>query len=146
MIKIQFMDHIVYLDAKAKEFENLENGSKTIIIRGATGRKLPYGRVQVSDVLYFTENNGEGLIKGKASVQNVFFSEKLTKEESEKKVAENQPKLQLNSALLKRFAGKRFLTLVEVENFETLSPFKFDRSGFGNMDDWLPIGNIELVK
>jgi hypothetical protein len=61
-------------------------------------------------------------------------------------VEENQSKLQLNSGLLKRFAGKRFLTLVEVENFENLSPFKFDRSEFGNMDDWLPVGNIELVK
>lgn len=140
------MDYIVYLDARAKELENLENGNKTMIMRGAMGRKLPHGRVHVSDILYFTENNGEGLIKGKARVKSVFFSEKLTKEESEKMVTENQSNLRLNSGLLKRFAGKRFLTLVEVEKFENLSPFKFDRSEFGNMDDWLPVGNIELVK
>ena len=140
------MDHIVYLDAKDKELENLENGVKTLIIRGATGRKLPYGRVEVSDVLYFAENTGDGLIKGKADVKRVFFSEKLTKEESEKIVKENQPKLQLNSSLMKRFAGRRFLTLVEVENFETLPPFKFDRSRYGNMDDWLPVEAIEKVK
>lgn len=140
------MDHIVYLDAKAKELENLKNGSKTLIIRGATGRKLPYGRVEVSDCLYFAENNGDGFIKGKAEVKCVFFSEKLTKDESEKIVKENQSKLKLNSGLMKRFAGKRFLTLVEVEKFETLAPFKFDRSGYGNMDDWLPVENIENVK
>jgi hypothetical protein len=140
------MDHIVYLDTNAKEFKNLENGSKTMIIRGAMGRKLPHGRVSVSDVLYFAKNNGDGLIEGKARVKSVFFSEKLTKEESEKMVEDNQPKLQLNSGLLKRFAGKRFLTLVEVENFETLFPFKFDRSGFGNMDDWLPVENIENAR
>jgi hypothetical protein len=140
------MDHIVYLDTNAKEFKNLENGSKTMIIRGAMGRKLPHGRVGVSDVLYFAKNNGDGLIEGKARVKSVFFSEKLTKEESEKMVEDNQPKLQLNSGLLKRFAGKRFLTLVEVEKFENLVPFKFDRSEFGNMDDWLPVGNIEIVK
>ncbi|WP_372947056.1 hypothetical protein [Mariniphaga sp.] len=140
------MDHIVYLDARAKELENLENGSKTMIVRGAMGRKLPYGRVHVSDVLYFAENNGDGLIKGKAQIKRVFFSEKLTKNESEKVVAENQSKLRLNSGLLKRFAGKRFLTLVEVEKFENLSHFKFNRSDFGNMDDWLPVENIEKVK
>jgi hypothetical protein len=39
------MDHIVYLDARAKELENLENGNKTMIVRGAMGRKLPYGKV-----------------------------------------------------------------------------------------------------
>ncbi len=140
------MDHIVYLDAKAKELEQLVNGSKTMLIRGAMGRKLPYGRVNVSDVLYFAENNGDGLIKGKAVVKSLFFSEKMTHEESEKIVTENQQKLQLNSSLAKRFAGKRFLTLIEVENVEKFSPFQFDRSGFGNMDDWLPVGDIEKVK
>lgn len=34
----------------------------------------------------------------------------------------------------------------ELENFETLIPFKFDRSEFGNMDDWLPVETIENVK
>jgi len=45
------MDHIVYLDAKAKEFEKLSEGSKTMIIRGAAGRKLPHGRVSQGDIL-----------------------------------------------------------------------------------------------
>ncbi|MCK5764077.1 MAG: hypothetical protein KAH05_08155 [Clostridiales bacterium] len=55
------MDHVVYLDAKAKEFEKLIEGTKTMIIRGATGRKMPYERVFEGDQLYFIRNNGEGL-------------------------------------------------------------------------------------
>jgi hypothetical protein len=35
------MDHVVYLDHKANEFEKLLNGQKTMIIRGAAGRKMP---------------------------------------------------------------------------------------------------------
>ena len=65
------MDHIVYLNSKAKEFDSLCSGKKSMIIRGAMGRKLPYGRVNKSDVLYFIENNGDGLIKGKAVVEEV---------------------------------------------------------------------------
>jgi len=38
------MDNVVYLDYKAKELGNLQNGSKTMIIRGAMGHKLPYGK------------------------------------------------------------------------------------------------------
>lgn len=34
------MDNVVYLDFKAKELENLKSGQKTMIIRGAMGRKL----------------------------------------------------------------------------------------------------------
>ena len=139
------MDHIVYLDAKAKELENLQNGKKSMIIRGATGRKLPYGRVNEGDVLYFAENKGDGLLKAKAVVKSVYQSEKLSKDESEKIVAESQDKLLLNKPLLKRFAGKRYLVLLEVVDFKTMEPFTFDRSGYGNMDDWLPVEDIQQV-
>ncbi|MHC1774851.1 MAG: hypothetical protein AB9834_05485 [Lentimicrobium sp.] len=45
------MDNVVYHDYKAKEPENIKSGKKTMIIRGAMGRKLPYGRVNKSGVL-----------------------------------------------------------------------------------------------
>lgn len=37
------MDHIVYCDKKAKELPRLLSGEQTMVIRGATGRKLPHG-------------------------------------------------------------------------------------------------------
>ena len=75
------MDHIVYLDSKAKEMENLLSGKKTMIIRGATGRKLPYGRVNIGDILYFINNNAEGVVKSMGVVDYVLNSEKMNKEE-----------------------------------------------------------------
>lgn len=140
------MDNVVYLDFKAKELENLKNGQKTMIIRGAMGRKIPYGRVNEDDILYFIENKGDGLVKAKAIVDNVFNSDKLTKEQSVEIVEKNQDKLLLNKGLEKRFAGKRYLVLITIKDFTELEPFKIDRSDYGNMDDWLPVGNIEKVK
>ncbi|HAQ37694.1 MAG TPA: hypothetical protein DCX89_02120 [Saprospirales bacterium] len=140
------MDNVVYLDYKAKELDNLKSGQKTMIIRGAMGRKLPYGRVNKSDVLYFIENKGDGLVKGKAVVDNVFNSEKLTKEQSVEIVEQNQEQLQLNTGLKKRFAGKRYLVLITIKNFEEIEAFNIDRSEYGNMDDWLPVENIDKVK
>ncbi len=58
------MDHVVYVDAKARELEKLLAGEKTMIVRGATGRKLPYGRVEPGDCLFFIENNGRGPCAG----------------------------------------------------------------------------------
>lgn len=55
------MNHIVYLNYKAKELENLKSGEKSMIIRGAMGRRIPYGEVSVGDILYFIENKGDGL-------------------------------------------------------------------------------------
>lgn len=140
------MDHIVYLDAKAKELDRLRSGEKDMIIRGAMGRKMPYGKVFAGDVLFFVENKGDSLVKAKARVDNVFTSDKLSREESLQIVQEHQDRLWLNESMNKRFAGKRYLTLITVIDFLLLDPFPIDRSAYGNMDDWLPVEKIDTVR
>jgi len=139
------MDHVVYLDAQAKELENLLSGSKTLIIRGATGRKLPHGRVDAGDMLYFINNNAEGKVRAKAKVKNAFHSEKMTEEESRALMKKNQPKLSLTEKQIKRWAGKRYIVLIEVADVKEIPPFAIDKSKYGNMDDWLPVEKIESV-
>jgi len=140
------MDDVVYLDHKAKELENLQAGIKDMIIRGDMGRKLPYGRVKKGDALYFVENKGDALVKAKANIASVFESEKLSKEDSINLVEESQERLLLNTGMMKRFAGKRYVILLELKDFEALEAYKIDRSDYGNMDDWLPVENIKKVK
>lgn len=140
------MDHVVYVDTKACELEKLLAGEKTTIIRGATGRKLPYGRVQTQDCLYFIQNKGDGTVRACAQVSEVFNSEKLTEEQSGHLLETNQPKLNLTPEQLKRWAGKRYLVLIEVKDVQPIEPFAIDRSAYGNMDDWLPVGTIDNVK
>ena len=84
------MDHVVYVDAKEKELELLLSGAKTVIIRGAAGRKMPYGRVEAGDILYFINNNSEGKIRAIGAVYSVFNSEKMTPEESRKLVEDTR--------------------------------------------------------
>jgi hypothetical protein len=140
------MDHVVYVDAKAKEMENLVAGEKSMIIRGAAGRKMPYGRVNPGDVLYLINNNAEGVIKARAKVRSVFNSDKMSKDESVQLVESHLEKLRLMERQLKRWAGKRYIVLIEVDEVEELTPFVIDRSEYGNMDDWLPVGDIEGVR
>jgi len=117
-----------------------------MIIRGAAGRKLPYGRVDGGDVLYFINNNGEGQVKVKAVVSNVFNSEKMTKEESIALVEENQDKLKLTKKQFNRWSGKRYIVLIEVKSVEVIEAIDIDKSDYSNMDDWLPVETIENVK
>ena len=140
------MDHVVYIDAKAGEMDKLINDEKKIIIRGAAGRKMPYGRVNPGDMLYLINNNAEGVIKAKAVVTNVFNSEKMTRQESIALVEKNQDKLCLTDQQFKRWAGKRYLVLVEVSQVTKVTPFQIDKSDYGNMDDWLPVGDIGMVR
>ena len=84
------MDHVVYVDTKANELEKLLTGEKTMIVRGATGRKLPYGRVQPGDRLYFIQNNADGMVRASALVDKVVNLEKLTEEQSGNLLETNQ--------------------------------------------------------
>jgi hypothetical protein len=140
------MDHVVYLDAAAAEMDNLISGKKTMIIRGATGRKMPYGRVNPGDALYFLNNDAEGLVRLSAMVKNVFNSAALSGEESVKLIADHQEQLQLTAKQAQRWGGKRYLVLIEIEKIEVIAPFRINKSNFGNMDDWLPVGDIAGVK
>ncbi|MBD3273760.1 MAG: hypothetical protein GF372_00515 [Candidatus Marinimicrobia bacterium] len=140
------MDHVVYLDAKAGELNKLLEGSKSMIIRGAAGRKIPYGRVNTGDMLYFMENDGSGEVRARGAVSQVLNSEKMTTEESVSLVEQHQDGLQLTPAQVKRWAGKRYLVLITVADVRQTEPFTVDRSGYGNMDDWLPVGDIQKVR
>jgi len=140
------MDHVVYVDKKARELEKLTAGTKTMIVRGAAGRKLPHGRVHPGDRLFFIENDGKGQVRADAVVSNAFHSEKLSEEQSADLLTTNQSKLNLTPEQFKRWAGKRYIVLIEVQKVNAHEPFNIDRSEYGSMDDWLPVGDIERVK
>jgi len=140
------MDHIVYVDAKQGELEKLLSRSARMLVRGAAGRKLPYGRVQLGDRLFFVQNDGKCLAHAWAEVTMVWNSPSLKSEEARKVIEGNQEQLQLSPKQLLRWSGKRFLILIGIGPVTPLTPFTIDRSSFGNMDDWLPVGDIERVK
>ncbi len=140
------MDHVVYVDAKEKDLQKLLDGAATMLIRGAAGRKLPHGRVNPGDRLFFIPNDGRTLVRAQAVVSSVMNSDKLSEEQSAALVQENMPRLQLAPAQVKRWSGKRYLVLIGLEQVQALEAFGIDRSAFGNMDDWLPVGDIESVR
>jgi hypothetical protein len=140
------MDHVVYLDAQANELEKLLSGDKTMLIRGAAGRKMPHGRVNPGDVLYLINNNAEGVIRAQAVVTQVHNSDKLTPEESARLVETNKQHLQLTDKQQQRWVGKRYLVLITVHEVQEVPAFGIDRSEYGNMDDWLPVGDINTVR
>jgi hypothetical protein len=140
------MDHVVYIDGKEGDLEKLLGGTKRMIIRGAAGRKLPYGRVQEGDRFYFIQNDGKCLVEASAVVSMVKNSEKLSPQESSQLIEKYQDQLQLTPKQFSRWAGKRFLVLMSLDEVQPVTPFTINRSEYGNMDDWLPVGNIERVK
>lgn len=135
------MVHLVYCDNKEKVLEKILNGSKTMIIRGAAGRKIPHSRVFTGETLYFMEK-GSKKISAKAVVSNVENYIKLTDDEITKVITDNQNELNLSEKQKIRW-HKKCLCLVEFKDVTKIEPLEFDHQN--NMDDWLIIEKIEDV-
>lgn len=135
------MVHVVYCDDKEKVLEKILNGSKTMVVRGASGRKIPHSRVFAGDGLFFMKK-GTGKISAKATAKSVQNFVKLSDDEIVKTLDENQGKLNLSQKQKERW-HKKCLCLIEFEGIEAIEPMDFDHQG--NMDDWLIIGRIEDV-
>lgn len=135
------MVHLVYCDDKEKELAKLLEGSKTMVVRGAAGRKIPHSRVFTGETLYFMEK-GSAKITATAVVKEVQNYVKLSDEETTQILQQNQPKLALSPKQLERW-HKKCLCLVEFEQISPIEPLEFDRQG--NMDDWLILEKIEDV-
>ena len=139
------MVHLVYCDNVGKKGERILDkilvGTKTMVVRGAAGRKIPHSRVFAGETLYFMEK-GTAKITAKGIVKNVENYIKLSDEEILKILGENQSKLNLSEKQKSRW-HKKCLCLVEFENVQEIPALDFDHQG--NMDDWLIIEKIEDV-
>ncbi len=139
------MVHLVYCDNTGKKGEKTLDkilaGTKTMIVRGAAGRKIPHSRVFQGEQLYFMEK-GTAKITATAIVKDVQNFVKLSDEEISETLSDNQSKLNLSDKQKARW-HKKCLCLVEFENAEEISPLAFEHQG--NMDDWLILEKIEDV-
>ncbi len=135
------MVHLVYCNDKSKELSKILAGSKTMVIRGAAGRKIPHSRVFADEELYFMEK-GSKKIAAKAKVKDVQNFVKLSDDEITRTIEDNNDKLQLTDKQKERW-HKKCLCLVEFDKVEEIEPLDFDHQG--NMDDWLIIDKIEDV-
>ncbi len=132
------MDHLIYVDEKAEELRGLLGGQKTMIVRGADKPGSFHHHVQSGDRLFFI--SGKGLITACSVAGNVFQSEKLTESQSRKLLNANQSKLHLTPNQLRRWAGKRYLMLIDVKDTRLIEPFHINQAAFGIAGDLLPVG------
>lgn len=135
------MVHLVYCDDKERVLEKILDGIKTMIVRGAAGRKIPHSRVFEGETVYFMKK-GTGKVSAMATVVSVQNYVKLTENEIVKTLEDNQSLLNLSSKQKERW-HKKCLCIVEFKDVKEISPLEFDHQS--NMDDWLIIEKIEDV-
>ncbi len=93
------MVHLVYCDNAGKRGEHVLDkilaGARTMVIRGAAGRKILHSRGFVGESFYFMEKE-TAKIPAKATVKHVENYMKLTEDEIVETLERNQSELQLS--------------------------------------------------
>ena len=140
------MVHIVYCDNAGKTgvriLDKILAGTKTMIVRGAGGRKIPHSRVFAGETLYFMEK-GSLVVSAMATVKDVKNYTKLTDGEISTIFDENADKLNLTDKQRERW-HKKCLCLIEFSDVKPIIPsLPFDKQT--NIDDWLIVEKLEDV-
>ena len=135
------MVHIVICDNKTCELSKILEGNKTMLIRGADGRKPPHSRVFFDDELYFTEK-GSQKITAKSKVLDVQNFVKLPNDEIDKILDDNEFKLSLTKEQKEKY-HKRCLCLVEFGTIEKIEPITFVPSR--PTEDWVLLDDIQAL-
>jgi len=138
-------EHLAYLNDKAKELQKLLDKEKTMIIRGAAGKKSPLGgRAKVGDDIYFVETGGDMTVTHKGMISNLIESEKMMPEESSEFIKKYEKELNLSKEQYKRWDGKKYLAVYEISELQEIEPFKYNREK--NIGDWIITDNINKIK
>jgi len=138
-------EHLVYLNDKAKELEKLLNKEKTMIIRGANGKKCPLGgRAKIEDIVFFVETGGSMTIEYKGIISKVIESYNMNLDESKEFIKTYEKELNLSKEQYDRWSIKKCLAVYEIKDIEKIESFKYNRQT--NMDDWIITDDINKIK
>lgn len=138
-------EHLVYLNKEGKELDKMLVGEKSMIIRGAAGKKSPLGgRAKVGDNAYFVETGSDMTVTHRGVISKVIESDKMTLEESIDFIKGFEGELNLSKKQYERWAGKKYLAVYEISNLEEIEPFQYNREK--NMDDWVITDDISKIK
>ncbi len=138
------MVHLVYCDDAGKKGEKvldkILDGRKTMVVRGAAGRKIPHSRITAGETLYFMEK-GTASVAASAVVAEVRNYVKLTNGEIAEIFSQNRGPLALTDKQEARW-HKKCLCLVSFGQVTRIEPpLAFEKQS--NMDDWLILDKIE---
>lgn len=137
------MDHIVYIN-DSEELEDLLQGKKKMIVRGARGRQLPYVGAHPGDSVYFVRDASNEVV-AKGIIKEAINSAPLGKKDPARLISENMEKLGLDDKELIKWAKRRHIFLIEFGMINRVMPFGIDFIKTPQRD-WHPIGYINKIR
>lgn len=137
-------NHLVFLEKTNKEMDKIIAGKKRALIKGSNSKKSIYSSTKKGDLLYFV-TKGNRYIECKALTKEVYKTDKLDPEKALEFLLKHQSDLNLSATKIKKYAHKKYLTLIKFDEVEVIEPLKRIECEYLNVDDWLNI-NKDIEK
>lgn len=133
------INHIVFLNKATKALVKINDGQKTMLVRGGSTKKTIFSKVKKGDILYFVEKGATNMIECKAKVKEVINTIELDENEALETILKHQDELSLTASQIKKWAAKPYLTLISFDQVETVDPLKIEECDYISMDDWITL-------
>ncbi len=136
------MDHLVYVDAKAGDLEKILSGVKTMIACEAFHSQSIQSQLQPGDSLYFLRNNGECVLRMKATVARVLL---FVDDQIEEYLKEMQSRLQLTEDQYNYWEAKNEVLLIEFEDARKIAPLHIEPGKIMPESGWIAVEDIHQL-
>lgn len=138
------MEHLAILNKRLNLLQKIISGEKTIESRWYVNRKAPYGCIKNGDIVYF-KNSGEP-VTVKAAVGGVLQFDSLDDTKVMQILKEYGERLGVDESYASNIKGKKYCVLVFLENVKEIKQFNIDKKGYGMMNAWISVDNMDKIK
>lgn len=138
------MNHLVFLDAEARELEKILSGIKSIII--SDNDPLHANQVSPGDSLFFLRNNGERTVRVKARVVQAWTVHASPGEDLADCLKGMQTRLQCTEDQYNHWSLKTEAFFVEFENAHKIHVFHVAPDKIKDQNRWISFEDVSLLQ
>lgn len=135
------------MNPKLGFIDKILNGAKIIETRWYKHKITPWYKIASGDEIYF-KNSGQD-VTAKALVEKVVFVDNLSPDLVNKLIEKHFQQIGLSDGIkdkfIKKHQDKNYAILIWLKSPNSLTPFKINKSGFGNAAAWLTLPKIESI-
>lgn len=139
------MNHLVFLDAHAGEFEKIVSGTKSMILKELDPSRPAGQAISRGDSLYFLRHRDDCALRVQATVVRVFNFSNQPGEDQSHFLKEMQPRLLLTEDQYNHWAAKQAVLLVEFELATKISVIEISLEKVKDRSDWIAFEEFSSV-
>lgn len=139
------MNYLVFLDTRAGELEKILSGTKSMLVKEFDPAQPAEGLVRPGDSLYFLRNNGDCVVRVRATVVKVLPTEERSDEDLAHILKELQPRLQLTEEQYNYWSAKQRMLLVEFDSAQKIAVIHIASKKITDHSDWIPFKEFSQI-